>query len=81
MPILNIRDLPVEVHTRLKRRAASAHRSMEAEARQILIEACLSEAEPTAALPDWIDELYGGSKPVAVVDKLIAERRREAERE
>ncbi len=81
MPILNIRNLPAEVHARLRMRAAKTHRSMEAEARAILTEACLSEAEPRPAseLPDWVDKLYGRHKPVDVVDKLIIERRREAE--
>ncbi|MGH8478600.1 MAG: FitA-like ribbon-helix-helix domain-containing protein [Gammaproteobacteria bacterium] len=83
MPVLNIRNLPAEVHARLRIRAAEAHRSMEAEARAILTEACSSAAEPRPAheLPDWVDKLYGRHKPVNVVDDFITERRRESARE
>lgn len=70
MPVLNIRNLPAEVHARLRMRAALAHRSMEAEARAILTEACLSATEPRPAheLPDWVDKLYGRRKPIDVLD-------------
>lgn len=83
VPVLNIRNLPAEVHARLRMRATEAHRSIEAEARAILTEACLSAAEPRPAheLPDWVDKLYGRRKPADVVDRLIAERRRESQRE
>lgn len=83
MPVLNIRHLPAEVHARLRMRAAAAHRSMEAEARAILAEACMNAPEPRPAheLPDWVDKLYGRRKPTDVVDDLIAERRRESARE
>jgi hypothetical protein len=83
MPVLNIRNLPAEVHARLRIRAAEAHRSMEAEARAILTEACSSTAEPRPAneLPDWVEKLYGRRKPADVVDALFAERRRESQRE
>ena len=83
MPLLNIRNLPTEVHARLRMRAALAHRSMEAEARAILTEACSNAAEPRPAheLPEWVDKLYGRRKPADVVDELIAERRRESQRE
>lgn len=87
MAMLSIRNLPDHVHTRLRIRAAKAGRSMEAEARDILT-ASVMEAPTdedrlafTLALPDWVDELYGGKKPTNVVDELIAERRLEAERE
>lgn len=83
MAILNIRNLPEEVHARLRVRAAENGRSMEAEARAILAEVCLGTGRGAGAssLPDWIDALYGRSKPEAVVDELIAQRRAEAERE
>jgi plasmid stability protein len=42
MATLNIRNLPDDVHHRLRMRAAEHGRSMEAEARVILTEACLS---------------------------------------
>jgi plasmid stability protein len=89
MATLNIRNLPV--HHRLRMRAAEHGRSMEAEARVILTEACLSgrksratAAEATAKaarLQAFVDELYGGKKPDNLVDDLIAERRREAAKE
>jgi plasmid stability protein len=83
MATLSIRNLPDDVHARLRLRAARAGHSMEAEARQILTEAC---AEPppeldSADLAAFVDELYGREKPSGVVDELIAERRREAEGE
>ena len=83
MAALNIRNLPTEVHARLRVRAAKAGRSMEAEVRAILIEAC--KTEQPALLPTmlqaWVDELYGNRKPSNVVDDLISERRQEAKQE
>jgi plasmid stability protein len=86
MAVLNIRNLPSDVHVRLRIRAAKAGRSMEAEARAILSEACApgdgnDDAPAPLSLPDWVDELFGPSKPKNVVDDLIAERRAEAARE
>ncbi len=83
MPVLNIRNLPDEVHRRLRMRAARASRSMEAEARAILTKACRDEAgaKHATALPGWVTRLYGRRKPARVVEKLIAERRKEATRE
>ena len=91
MATLNIRNLPGEVHRRLRVRAAKAGRSMEAEAREILAEACLRDEKPRTTPEDvaaaveelqaFVDKLYGGRKPKCVVDDLIAERRREAARE
>lgn len=81
MAILNIRNLPNEVHARLRLRAAKAGRSMEAEVRAILTAAVMREETlrlPPSVLQNWVDELYGPSKPANVVDDLIAERRREA---
>lgn len=80
MAMLNIRNLPDEVHARLRVRAAIAGRSMEAEAREILTAACPPD-EPSldgAALQEWVERLYRGRKPDGVVDALIAERRRES---
>ncbi len=45
MAILNIRNLDPEVHKQLRMRAASNGRTMEAEAREILAEACAPSAE------------------------------------
>lgn len=44
MPVLNIRNLPAEVHARLRIRSARAGRSMETEARAILAVACICSA-------------------------------------
>ena len=83
MAILNIRNLPDDVHARLRVRAAENGRSMEAEARAILMDACGPSGTPAdpASLPGWVDSLYRGAKPSSVVDDLLAERRREAESE
>ena len=45
MAILNIRKLPDDVHARLRLRAAHNGRSMEAEAREILAQACATDYE------------------------------------
>lgn len=84
MATLNIRNLPDEVHRELRQRAARHNRSMEAEARAILGEACRprrSTEEAVRRLQAWIDEQYGAGKPTDVVDELIRERREEAKRE
>ncbi len=83
MALLNIRNLPDEVHAQLRVRAAKAGRSMEAEARAILTAVITAEesAPSASALPDWVDALYGPDKPQQVVETLLAERRREAQRE
>lgn len=82
MAVLTIPNLSDELVARLRLRAAAAGRSLEAEARAILIEA-LPADQPrgtmdAASLQEWVDELYRGARPVGVVDDLIAERRREA---
>jgi plasmid stability protein len=83
MAILNIRNLPEEVHRRLRVRAAKAGRSMEAEARAILTATCSAEEtrQPAPALQDWVDGLYGKRKPRKVAEALIAERRKESAKE
>jgi plasmid stability protein len=83
MAILNIRNLPDEVHARLRLRAAQNGRSMEAEARHILAEACAEATKRLTVeeLQHWIDQSFGPSKPTNVVDEFIAERRQEARRE
>lgn len=52
---------------------------MEAEARAILAEVCLGDVErkPPSDLAEWVERLYGGRKPTAVVEEFIAERRRD----
>ena len=81
--VLNIRNLSNSVHKRLRIRAAQHGRSMEAEARAILTEVCgEKEMEYTAEnLTGLIVELYGGTPPQNTVEDLIAERRKEAQRE
>lgn len=84
MATLNIRRLPDSVHRKLRVRAAAAGRSMEAEAREILVAAV--EQTPSerpfdpAELQAFVAELFHG-KPPPLTDALIAERRREAELE
>ena len=79
MAVLNIRKLPDETHAKLRIRAARSDRSMEAEARAILISACATDEErdPPAALQEWVEELYGMSKPHAVTEEFIRSRREE----
>ncbi|BCX04680.1 MAG: hypothetical protein KatS3mg053_2618 [Candidatus Roseilinea sp.] len=83
MAVLNIRNLPDDVYARLRLRAAKSGRSMEAEARAILIAAVrpVHTSRDVADLQDWVVQLYGGRKPRRVVDGFIAERRREARKE
>lgn len=83
MAILNIRNLPDQVHANLRIRAAKAGRSMEAEARAILTLAMEPEDTKLSAdeLQNWVDQLYGEQKPSHVVADLIAERRAEAAQE
>lgn len=83
MATLNVRNLPDEVHARLRIRAAKAGRSMEAEVRAILEKACESEGKPAenSNLQAWVDGLYGKRKPKKVVENLIRERRKAAARE
>jgi plasmid stability protein len=83
MAVLNVRGFPDQLKARLRVRAARAGRSMEAEARAILADACARD-EPRASLREvqaWTLKLYGASKPRGVADDLIRERRREARRE
>ena len=83
MATLNIRNLPDAVHANLRLRAARAGRSMEAEAREILAQACRPEpdGDDLSALQGLVDSLYGADKPSHVVEDLIADRRREAQGE
>lgn len=83
MAVLTIRNISEEVRARLRLRAAKAGRSMEAEVRAILATACSHDmkARPASSLQEWVDRIYGKSKPRRVVDSLIANRRKEAKRE
>lgn len=83
MAVLTIRNVPDEVRTRLRLRAARAGRSMEAEARAIL--AGVFDHDPqgrsAASLQEWVGRLYGKKKPRRVVEVLLEERRKDAKRE
>jgi plasmid stability protein len=83
MAILNIRNLPDDVHAALRIKAAKAGLSMEAEARRILQEACIEKKEPASPsdLQALVQSLYGEQRPVDVTGDLIRQRRAEAEKE
>lgn len=83
MAVLTIRNLPDEVRERLRRRAALAGHSMEAEVRSILERASAEQEQRQSAeaLRDWVRKHYGSDRPKNVVDDFIAERRREAQHE
>jgi plasmid stability protein len=59
MASLVVRDLADEVKDRLRVRAASHGRSMEAEVRAILTEALMSETKRERTLGDLVAELFG----------------------
>ena len=82
--VLNIRNLPDEIHERLKERATRHGRSMEAEARTILADVILAEkrnAESVARLRKAVDAIFGGREHKGLVDEFIRERRAEGRRE
>ena len=85
MATLNIRNLPDDVHRRLRaRRRARAQHGGGGAGRAILTQACCTGPRASAGeavakakrLQAFVDELYGGKRPNNVVDDLIAERRR-----
>src|SRR4029434_11030627 len=85
MATLTIRNLPDDIRDKLRLKAAQGGRSMEAEARAILIESLvkrrLSEAQLSAGLRRTQDWVAAHRKPLAcetsAVDALIRDRRRE----
>ena len=83
MAVLTIRNLPDNVRDRLRKRAAAAGLSMEAQARAILAKASLENAEHEtgASLQKWVDRLYRGNKPGATVKDLLVARRSEVRAE
>lgn len=84
MAILNIRNLPDEVHKALRVRAAEHGRSMEAEAREILASACkpkLSGEEVVRRFREAGRKAFGGKPPEGLLDEFLKERRAEAARE
>jgi plasmid stability protein len=72
MPTLVIKDLPAELHRRLKEEAQKAHRSMTREA-IYLLEAGLSEA-PSIHAAHELPAPYKAKKPLT--DKLIHQWKR-----
>ena len=79
MKALCIRNVPAHVHTVLRLRAAKAGRSVEAEVRAILTEACgVAPESGLDGLDDLVQRLYGDNAPKSASADLIAERRREA---
>ena len=75
MAVMTVRNLPDDVRSRLRMRAAKAGTSMEEQVRLILIQASLEPVPALArALPDWVNALYGPQKPTGVVDDLLSER-------
>lgn len=85
MKVLNIRNLPDEVHKALRVRAAENGRSMEAEARDIIASTVrpnkLTGEEMAKRLQEAARQAFGGKMPTGMVDDLLAERRREFEKE
>lgn len=81
MKVLNVRNLPDDLHARLRLRAAGNGRSMEAEVREILRETLKpgDSARAVRELQTMARKLYGPRRKV--VDEFIAERRQEAARE
>ena len=80
MPTLTIRNLPEDVYNRLRTRAATNRRSMEAEARDILSTAALPTKESVAQAIRNMQELVSRLPPEAQekisVDSFLAERRK-----
>jgi plasmid stability protein len=82
MSILNIRNLPDDVHHALRQRAAQNGTSMEAEARAILTAAVRpARVLPAEQLQVLVDQLCGENRPANVVEGLLEERRKEAKEE
>jgi plasmid stability protein len=81
MPTLTIRNLPDHVHSTLRILAAQDGISVEAEALNILNNACISNRQPFSSLQQLVDRLYQGRKPGNAVEQLIQEHRAEANKE
>ena len=57
MATLTIRDFPDKERERLRRRAAAAGRSMEAEARRILLQGLSTPKKPASESNDWLKKV------------------------
>lgn len=83
MATLTIRNLPDDVRDRLRIRAAKNGRSMEAEAREVLVTAVVP-ADPKQGKDDYAERLAKVQREVRkyipegtpLVDEFLAERRR-----
>ncbi len=73
MPALLIRDLPADVHERLKRRASRNHRSLTKEAAAIL-EAALSQRRRRPTLAHVDRRRVDGDKPLT--DRVLRDAKR-----
>jgi plasmid stability protein len=73
MPTLVIKDVPVELHRRLKEEAQKAHRSMNGEA-IYLLESGLNNTQSISAVHE-LPAPYQGKKPLT--DKLIQQWKRQ----
>ena len=61
MAVLNIRNLPDDLHARLRIRAAKAGRSMEAEVQATITAVCTTDGVPQYSSDlqgAWVDSLY-----------------------
>jgi plasmid stability protein len=78
MATLTIRNLPQEVHDRLRARAAENRRSMEAEARELMERALpprLSQEEFLHRIRQTMATIPKENRDNFTVDKFLAERR------
>jgi plasmid stability protein len=86
MATLTIRNLPEDVHAKLRVRAAQHGRSTEAEVRAVLAEVVGEGPKPQPTVRERVARLQAAFAPFrsangSVVDELIAERRIEAWKE
>ena len=76
MAILNIRNLSPEIHQALRERAASNGRRMEAEAREILSQACQPGRHISPQdLQAFVRNEFQGKLPANDVANFLAERK------
>lgn len=87
MASLTVRNIPDDTFAAFRVRAASHGRSMEAEVRELIVEATgrveapLSVEERVAKAQAIVRKAFGGELPKGMVDELIADRRAEAAKE
>ena len=81
MATLIIQNLPDSVHQVLYQRALQHGLSIETEACQMLSNLCLNSKQPASNLQQLISRLYQNKETNSQVEKLLAERRLEANNE